>query len=133
MNTQTLEKRPASDRSPVEQTRSGGVYLPPVDIYETRDELALVADLPGVKGDEVHIQFEKGELSIFARAEGRQPEGTRYLLSEYEAGDFFRSFRISEEIDSSRITAEYRDGVLILHLPKVEQAKPRRIAVKTSS
>lgn len=129
MNTTTLERQKVP--AEVERTRSGKTYLPVVDIRETKEELVLFADLPGVKPDGVDIHFEGGELTITGRVEPRQPDGTRYLLLEYETGDFARTFRISESIDASRISAELKDGVLTLHLPKVEAVKPRKIAVKT--
>lgn len=129
MNTTTLERQKVP--AEVERTRSGKTYLPAVDIRETKEELVLFADLPGVKPDGVDIHFEGGELTITGRVEPRQPDGTRYLLLEYETGDFARTFRISESIDASRISAELKDGVLTLHLPKVEAVKPRKIAVKT--
>ncbi len=130
MTTQTLERPAQSVPTSAERTRSGRTYLPPVDIFETKEELVLLADLPGVKSDDVEIHFEQGELTITGKVEERQPAGTPFLLRDYDAGDFVRSFRISEVIDSSRISAEHKDGVLTLHLPKVEAAKPRRIAVK---
>ena len=86
--------------------------------------------MPGVSAGDVDIRFENGELSIHGKVKPRQAESIRFLVSEYGLGDFYRTFRISEAIDPERITAEYRDGVLVLHLPKVEKAKPRKIAVK---
>ena len=126
MATNTLERPAQTAPTSVERTRSGRAYLPPVDIYETKEELVLLADLPGVRGEDVEIQFEQGELTITGKVEDRQPSGTTYLLHDYGTGDFVRSFQISEVIDSSRIHAEHKDGVLTLHLPKVEAAKPRR-------
>jgi len=114
----------------VERTRSEQFYRPNVDILEKADELVLVADLPGVKADEVDIRFEQGELTIHGRAKPRYQEGTKFLLNEYGIGDFYRTFRVSEQVDASRIHAEYHDGVLTLHLPKVEAVKPRKIAVQ---
>ncbi len=61
----------------------------------------------------------------------RQSEQTRYLLREYGVGDFYRTFRVGEQVDASRIAAEFVDGVLTLHLPKVDAAKPRKIAVQS--
>jgi len=113
-----------------ERTRSEQFYRPNVDILEKADELVLVADLPGVKADEVDIRFEQGELTIHGRAKPRYEEGTKFLLNEYGIGDFYRTFRVSEQVDASRIHAEYHDGVLTLHLPKVEAVKPRKIAVQ---
>jgi HSP20 family protein len=112
-----------------ERTRSGQTYRPNVDILEHQDELVILADMPGVDSADLDVRFEDGELSIRAPVPVRQPEGTRYLLREYGVGDFYRSFRVSEQIDASRIAAEYADGVLKLRLPKVEAAKPRKIAV----
>lgn len=131
MTTNTLEKRttPESTLANAERTRTGRTYTPYVDIYETRDELTLVAEMPGAMADTVDVDFEGGELSIGARVEPRQPAGTQYLLEEYGAGDYFRTFRISEAVDASRISAELRNGLLTLHLPKVEAVKPRKIAV----
>lgn len=115
-----------------EHTRSGRYYRPNVDILEMADELVVLADVPGAAGDQVDIQFEDGELTIHAKVEPRQDEDTAYVLREYGVGDYYRTFRISEAIDSSKISAECADGVLTLHLPKAEEAKPRKIAVKTT-
>ena len=131
MTTQTVVKPSQTVPTSVERTRNGRTYLPAVDIYETEEELVLLADLPGVKGEDIDIQFEQGELTITGKVEERQRESTSYVLQEYGIGDFVRSFKISEIIDSSRISAEHKDGVLKLHLPKVETAKPRKITVKS--
>jgi HSP20 family protein len=114
----------------VERTRSEQFYRPNVDILEKADELMLVADLPGVNADEVDVRFEQGELTIHGRTRPRFDEGTKFLLNEYGIGDFYRTFRVSEQVDASRIRAEFHDGVLSLHLPKVEAVKPRKIAVQ---
>jgi HSP20 family protein len=125
------EKRSEESRQQSERTRGGRVYGPNVDILEKEDELLVLADMPGVKGSEIDIRFEDGELSIYGPAPVRQEDTTRYLLQEYGVGDFYRTFRVSEHIDPTKISAEYKDGVLLLHLPKVEAAKPRKIKVKT--
>jgi HSP20 family protein len=115
---------------PVERTRTAPCYRPNVDIRELPEELLILADLPGVRSEDIDIHFEDRQLTISGRVAPRQPDGTRYLLREYGLGDFSRTFRVSEQIDGARISAECRDGVLTLHLPKVEAAKPRKIAVK---
>lgn len=127
MLTETMTEKRSDESRP----QSERVYRPTVDILEKQDELLVLADMPGVKGSEIDIRFEAGELSIHGPAPARQ-EGTRYLVQEYGVGDFFRTFRVSEHIDPARISAEYTDGVLVLHLPKVESAKPRAIKVKTN-
>ena len=119
-----------NDRSTVEHTRSGAVYRPEVDILELADELLVHADMPGAKGEDIDIQFEDGSLTIHARVVPRSIESSTTLLHEYGVGDFYRTFRVSEQIDASRIAAQFREGVLTLHLPKAEMAKPRKIHVQ---
>lgn len=113
-----------------EQTRSGQYFRPNVDIVELPEELLLLADMPGLGTDLIDVRFEDGTLTIHGRVPARQPASTRFVTREYGIGDFHRTFRVSEQIDASRISAEYADGVLTLHLPKSEAAKPRRIVVE---
>jgi HSP20 family protein len=130
-NESSLDK-PASDEvSSAEHTRSGTYYRPNVDILEGDDELLVVADVPGPAGEDIDVDFEDGTLTIHAKVKPRQDENTEYLIREYGVGDYYRTFRVSESIDPSKITAEYADGVLTLHLPKAESTKPRKIGVKT--
>jgi HSP20 family protein len=129
--------------TPPEATRGGTYYTPRVDIYETADEVVLLCDLPGVKPPDLDVRFEKGELTIYGKVPPRpccprhQCAGStvrepppEYLQQEYGVGDFYRSFAIAPEIDPDKIAAEYRDGVLTVHLPKQEKVKPKRIAVQ---
>jgi HSP20 family molecular chaperone IbpA len=125
-----VNKTPETEVSPREYTRSGFVFRPNVDILESAEELTLHADLPGADKDAIDVDFENGTLTLHARVAARQPENTAYLVREYGLGDYYRVFQVSESIDGSRISAEFRDGVLILHLPKVEAVKPRKIPVK---
>jgi HSP20 family protein len=112
-----------------ELTRGGLHFSPRVDIYETDNELILFAEVPGVRPEDVDLHYEQGELTLRARVQPRS-EGKRLLLQEYEEGDFYRAFNIHESIDASRIGAECKNGVLTVHLPKAESAKPRQISVK---
>jgi HSP20 family protein len=88
------------------------------------------ADTPGAIADAIDIRYEDGVLTIHGRVPSRSPEGRRLLLQEYGVGDFHRSFRLGDRIDASGISAEYVEGVLTVHLPKVEAARPRRIEVR---
>jgi len=124
---QTNEK--SHNGSHTESTRGGTYFQPRVDIFETEQELTLLADLPGVSPDAVDLRFERGELVLQGRVQRRDRSGMT-LLGEYEEGDFFRVFQIHESIDSTRIEAECKNGVLTVHLPKVEAAKPRQVTVK---
>lgn len=129
------EKQPVSEAAaeqvtPAEHTRSGRYYRPAVDILESAEELTVVADVPGAKAESIDVRFEDGALSIHARVPPRREEDAEYLLHEYGVGDFCRTFRVSEAIDVAKISAEYAEGVLTLHLPKAEAIKPRKITVK---
>jgi HSP20 family protein len=112
-----------------EGTRVGEFYRPAVDILEHPDELLVQADIPGSKSEDIDINFEDGALTIHAKVNERLPSGRAPLMREYGVGDFRRTFRVSEHIDGTRISASYRDGVLTLRLPKAEAAKPRKIQV----
>lgn len=113
-----------------EQTRGGPYFRPNVDIYESADELVVLADVPGASSEAIDIHFEDGSLTIHVRVPQRRADDASYLRQEFGIGDYYRTFRVSEHIDSTRISAEYKDGVLTLHLPKVEAMKPRKIKVK---
>jgi HSP20 family molecular chaperone IbpA len=112
-----------------ELTRGGVHFTPRVDIYETEKELALYAEVPGVRPEDVSLRYENGELVLHARVKPR-PGNRTPLLQEYEDGDFYRAFNIHESIDAARIEAECKNGVLTVHLPKVEAVRPRKINVK---
>jgi HSP20 family protein len=104
-------------------------FTPRVDIYETADELVLLADLPGVQPADLEVRFERGELTLHGRCGARQANAP-YALAEYGVGDFYRAFTINEDIDADQIAAELKHGVLTVHLPKSEKAKPKKIAIK---
>jgi HSP20 family protein len=127
----TVPKSAAEEVPSAEHTRSGVCFRPNVDIVELADELVVLADVPGADGDNIDVDFEDGKLSIYAKVDSRQDEDTPYVVREYGVGDFHRTFQVSEAIDASKIAAELVDGVLKLHLPKAESAKPRKISVKT--
>jgi len=129
MATQELTKPAHTDVVRTEPTREGHCYRPNVDIVEVANELTLYADIPGVARDGIDISFENGMLTINGRVNSREREGANIILQEYGVGDFHRHFQVSESIDASKITADYSNGVLTLHLPKVEAAKPRKITV----
>jgi HSP20 family protein len=107
------------------------VHTPPIDIHEGPEGLILEADLPGVSEPNLSIQLEDNVLSLHAKVDAPAPEGARVLHEEYRPGDFYRSFILSDEVERSRISAELKNGVLKLTLPKAERAKTRRIEIKS--
>jgi len=130
-NDNTTVKQTADEALATERTRSGCCYRPNVDIIEKGEELLVLADIPGAAGDKIDVNFEDGALSIHAEVPPRQDNETEFLLREYNLGDYYRTFKISEAIDASKITADYADGVLTLRLPKADAVKPRKISVST--
>ena len=131
MQPSTANDQQQSNSAPeVAQSRgTEGVYAPRVDIVETDDAFLMFADMPGVKADNISLHFKDGQLILHGRCAPRSA-GNRPLHREYGVGDFYRSFTLSDSVDTSRIDARIENGVLALALPKAERAKPRRIAVK---
>lgn len=121
------ELMPATEETPQE----GPVYTPAIDIHESDAGLTLEADLPGVVPETLQIDVEDNVLRIFGRVKPYLPEGARPVYREYVPGSFARSFILGDEVDREQISARMKDGVLKLELPKAEQARPRRIEVRT--
>src|SRR5436309_1988854 len=101
----TVASKQRAEQSQPEATRGGYYFTPRVDIYETETELTLYADLPGVRPEDVDLRYERGELTLHGRVQGRE-RPNQFLLWEYEEGDFYRLFQIHESVDASRIEAE---------------------------
>ncbi len=126
---QVQEKQELQTKS--ESTRNVPIFIPAVDIYESENELTLLADMPGVPIDNVDIDLNDDQLTVKGTAAAEEQGGTA-LLREYSVGDYYRQFTVSSAIDREKIKASMKDGVLKLVLPKAEAAKPRKIEVKTS-
>jgi len=114
-----------------EATRPTRAFMPNADIFETEDTLTVVLEMPGVDRDNINISVENGLLTVEGTINFGKYERLQPVYSEYNVGPFRRSFRISSRIDQDKINAEMSDGVITLVLPKVEEAKPRRIEVRT--
>jgi HSP20 family protein len=118
--------------SSAEESAPPHVYFNPlIDIHEGPDGLILEADLPGATGETLAIQLEDNVLSLHAQVSSPAPEGARMLHEEYRVGDFYRSFILSDEVERSRISAELKNGVLRLMLPKAERVKTHRIEIRS--
>lgn len=114
-----------------ERARAGRTYRPNVDIIEQKDELLLIADVPGATADKIDIEYNNGALTLLAPVAPRFTDDTAFVVREYGVGDFERTFQIGEGIDAGRISAEFTNGVLTVHLPKVERLQARKITVKS--
>jgi HSP20 family protein len=115
--------------APAEQTQPGVVFAPNVDIFETDQQINLVADLPGVAPDRLNIDLRDSILTLSGDVEPLEGADEKALFIEYPTGRFYRQFTLSDVIDQSRIDAHLKDGVLRLSLPKVAKATPRTITV----
>ena len=130
MSEKDLQK--TENTAAAERIRNVKTFIPRVDIYETKEAIFLIADMPGVDEKTVDIELEKNILTITGRAEDGISRDYNLIFSEYEAGDYERSFTLSDEIDRDKINATVKHGVLLLELPKAEKVKPKKIAIKAA-
>lgn len=121
---QKKEVAPAEER-----TEAGRFYSPYTDIYETGDTVIVEMDMPGVAKDDVDIRLDKNVLRITGRVDSRRYAALEPLYTEYNVGNFVRSFTLSTAIDRDRISANLADGVLRVELQKAAAAVARRIEV----
>jgi HSP20 family protein len=105
-------------------------WMPAVDVWETDDELVYAFDLPGISEDEISVEYDEGALTVSGRRErAEQTEGDRFYRYERRFGSFSRTVGLPQSVDESTIRADYRNGVLEIHVPKPEAPKPRRIQI----
>lgn len=102
---------------------------PPVDIFENDKEITLMADMPGVSRDRLEVKVDGNNLSIEGEAAIDMPEKMEALYADVSTTRFRRTFTLSNELQADQISAEMKDGVLTLHLPKRAELQPRRIQV----
>jgi len=112
-----------------EGTRPGPVFIPAVDILENANEIILLADMPGVESKGVDIDLKDNQLTITGKVDAPEGEEEVSLYKEFNWGDYFRQFTLSNVIDQGKISAKMENGVLRLALPKVEKARPQKIKV----
>lgn len=112
-----------------EKTQAGKYFAPYTDIHESADAIIVTMDMPGVDRKNVEVEVEKNILNVVGRIDFSNYEGLTPLYTEYNIGNYNRQFSVSNEIDTSKISASMVDGVLTVTLPKVKQAATRRIEV----
>lgn len=124
---QVQQKREVQQKQ--ESTSPSRQFMPVTDIFETDQALSLIVEMPGVKKENVDVQVENDVLTIQGRIDFSNYEGLQPVYTEYNVGDYTRSFQLLSKIDQGKIKAQLRDGVMTLVLPKAEKAKSRKIAV----
>jgi HSP20 family protein len=122
--------RPAASRTNGKENMIVADWTPSVDISETEGEYLIKAEIPDVKKEDVKVRVENGVLTIQGqRKQEKEEKGTQYHRIERSYGSFARTFSLPEVIEEDKVKAEFKDGVLNLHLPKSEKAKPKAIEI----
>ncbi len=121
------DKRELATRE--EKTIPGRFYVPPTDVYETEDALTVVMEMPGVGRDTLDVSLVNDVLCVEGRIDFAKYQEMEPVYTEYNVGHYTRSFSLSSKVDQEHIAAQLEDGVLTLTLPKIADAKPRKIAI----
>jgi len=128
----TVQQQAPATRETDQRMPPRPVFLPAADIYETKDSIVVLAEMPGVPSEGVDISLERRVLTIRGHGASNEHAGYQRVYNEYADGDYERVFTLSENIDRDRIEATLKDGVLQLVLPKAEAARARKIELKVS-
>jgi HSP20 family protein len=122
-----------SKKEDVDDEYENAVWMPLTDIYEDKDDYKIKADLPGIKKDDVKISFTDGKLSISGeRNQQKETEEAKCHRIERTFGKYFISFTLPKKIKEDKIKAEFKDGQLIVTIPKAEEVKPKEIEIKVN-
>lgn len=124
---QVQQKREVEKKT--EGTTPGRAFVPVTDIFETPEALTVVLEMLGVDRNSIEANVEDDIVTIEGRIDFSKYEGMQPVYTEYNVGHYARSFQISNKVDQSKISAQMKDGVVTIVLPKAEQAKPRKIQV----
>ena len=112
--------------------REEATLLPPVDVFEDATGITLYADLPGVSKDRLNLHVDADTLTIEGEMSIEMPQGMEATHAEVSVPRFRRVFTLSKELDTEKLSAELKQGVLKLRIQKAEHAKPRRIPVQAA-
>ena len=112
--------------------REDSFLVPPADIFEDTEGITVQAEMPGVSKDQLSIQADRNNLTIEGEAAIDLPAGMEALYADLQSTRYRRSFLLSGELETDRIEANLKDGLLTLRIPKRAEHKPRRIEVRTS-
>jgi HSP20 family molecular chaperone IbpA len=124
------EKKPAQATAGAERTKNRRVYVPKVDIIDTKEAVVMYADMPGVDRDSLDVTIEKNVLTISGAVKPPEFEGRSIAYAEYDVGDYDRSFTLSDDIDRDKVDAVVKNGVLKLVLHKAPEAAVKKITVR---
>jgi HSP20 family protein len=128
-NSNTVQVRPNTE--PAQQETWS--YIPPIDVLEWDQEYTIECDAPGLNAHEIDLSYEAGNLRLHGKVSPRYSQDVQFITQEYGVGNFDRVIalgRLAEFVDMDRLSAEYHDGVLTIHLRKLAAAQPRKVKVK---
>ena len=125
-----IQEQKLAESDGMERTRSRVTFIPRSDIYETEDNLYLTLDMPGASEGEIDITLEQNIITISGISSHDVPESYSLSYSEFQDGDYERRFRLTDRVDRDNIEARFQNGVLQITLPKIEEARTRKISVK---
>jgi HSP20 family molecular chaperone IbpA len=123
---------PTVRSSDSQQTQSQRTVMPAVDVFEDASGITLLADMPGVPKDRLDVKVEADTLSIEGEVAAQTPDGLEAVYAEVRVPRYRRTFTLSRELDTSKVEANLKDGVLTLRIPKQAHAQPRRIEVRSA-
>jgi len=127
-----IEKKRDVNKENVESKRGYIYENPDCDIYESGNEYRIYFDIPGVEKDDINLKVEKGELTLTAESTKKPGEKYECLREEMNFGGYKRTFELGSAIDTNKINADYKNGTLVLTLPKKEEQKTKEIKIKVN-
>jgi HSP20 family protein len=131
-DTTAVTRNEQASRTDPATRNEAAALMPLVDVIEDSTGITLRADLPGVPKDKLKLQVEAGTLTIEGEVDIAMPESMEATYVEVQVPRFRRAFTLSKELDTDKVSAEFKNGVLSLRIPKAEHAQPRRIDIKVS-
>ncbi|MBU1095696.1 MAG: heat-shock protein Hsp20 [Ignavibacteriae bacterium HGW-Ignavibacteriae-2] len=123
-NQETIEKK-----SIVDEIIDQPYIVPFVNIYENENEFILKADMPGVSKENLELKLDDNNMTIVGKVDLQNELNKKYLLKEKRSGNYFRNFKLSDSVDTSKITAQLENGQVEIKLPKKDSVKPRNIEI----
>ena len=128
-----LERSPLQLRNNGEESLTTAEWTPPVDVAEDDKEYVIKAELPEIRKEDVNVSIENGLLSISGeRKFEKEEKNKKYHRVERAYGYFSRSFSLPDAVDAEQVKADFKEGMLTIHVPKSESARPKQIEVKVS-
>jgi len=131
--TKDIQKQEIEKGERIERARAAKVFTPDVDIVERKNDIVVIADMPGIDEASVDITLENNVLSIYGKVDWDVPDKLKLLHGEYGVGDYQRVFTLSGDVNREKIEATVNNGVLKIVLPKAEAAKTKKIAVRAET